>query len=401
MPSRISTARPPAPVSSRPAPAPAEGRPSTRSTRTVSPADTFSGATPRGTTARSTVAPLPSLTLGTSAQVSPNAAIPDRGTITSRLSLNDAVTIDKLSLNLDLQHTWRGDLKVTLTSPSGKSVVVHNRTGGSADDLKGTFDLSGFAGEPAKGEWTLTVADEARGDVGVLKSWKLSATGARPRPTDNEFRSTVGGMYPPVAAGSFFTQLKQARILTQLSLSAQASVASRGMTPSDFEVRAKLRSLDVMLPTQEATRTTRHDFSSRIEGVAPEKAYEHFVQNPGQVFGAADLKVRPGVGRLEHGQRLMLEAPGSPSVWFPVEVRLDPAQRTIGILTLDGHPLRGTNDFSFTSDGRGGTRVEQLTRYQLSSKAAELGMDAAALRRQHDTWQKVHAHFFTQFHPGA
>jgi bacillolysin len=106
----------------------------------------------------------------------PNAAIADNSTTTSKITLGEDVTIDKLSLNLDLAHTYRGDLKVTLTSPSGKSAVISDRAGGSADDLKGSFDLAQFAGEKTAGEWTLTVEDKASRDTGTLKSWSLSAT---------------------------------------------------------------------------------------------------------------------------------------------------------------------------------------------------------------------------------
>ncbi|MFP2932010.1 M4 family metallopeptidase [Pyxidicoccus sp. 3LG] len=112
-------------------------------------------------------------------------SIADLGTVTSKLKLDQDVTIDKLKLSLDIDHTYRGDLSVTLTSPSGKSAVVHNRTGGSADHLKGDFDLSAFAGEQAKGEWTLSVSDKARADTGVLNSWSLKATGKAPPPPTN------------------------------------------------------------------------------------------------------------------------------------------------------------------------------------------------------------------------
>lgn len=334
----------------------------------------------------------------------PSLAIPDRASISSKLTVSDAAKIESLSINLDLSHTYRGDLKVILTSPSGTSAIVHNRSGGSADDLKGSFDLSAFAGEGAKGEWTLTVADELGGDVGTLHAWGIEITPAEappPRPTDNGFTSRISGRYPPVATGSFFTQIKQAKNLAQLALSANQSVNSRGRNPTDFEVRAKLRALGVMLPTSDTSKTTRHDFFSRLEGISPQEAYAYFVNNPGEVFGSAGLKVRPAVGSLQNGQRLMLEGPGSPDVWFPIEVRLDAAAKTIKIVTLDGHPLRGTNDFSFASDGEGGTRVTQATRYQMSSKAAEIGMGADDLQRQHDTWEQVHAQLFSHFHGEA
>lgn len=111
------------------------------------------------------------------AQATPNLAVKDLGTTTSQLTLDQDVSIDQLKLNLDLPHSYKGDLVVKLTSPSGKTATVHNRTGGSADDVRGTFDLSAFKGESAKGTWTLTVEDKAKSDTGTLKSWGLEATG--------------------------------------------------------------------------------------------------------------------------------------------------------------------------------------------------------------------------------
>ncbi len=112
-----------------------------------------------------------------SASVSPQLSIGDNAKVQSSLELAEDLSIEKLALDLDIPHSWKGDLVVTLTSPSGKSAVVHNRTGGSADNVAGKFDLTAFAGESAKGKWTLTVEDKARGDVGTLNSWGLSATG--------------------------------------------------------------------------------------------------------------------------------------------------------------------------------------------------------------------------------
>lgn len=131
-----------------------------------------------------------------SAAATPKATIGDLGTVTSKLKLDGDVTIDKLKLDVDIKHTYRGDLSVTLTSPSGKSAVVHNRTGGSTDDLKSSFDLSAFAGEKAQGEWTLTVSDKARGDTGVLNSWGLKATGKpAPGPTPTTGKADDTSLY--------------------------------------------------------------------------------------------------------------------------------------------------------------------------------------------------------------
>jgi subtilisin family serine protease len=130
-------------------------------------------------------APAPRNTETLTAQATPNLAVKDFEKVTSTVSFDKDVAIDSLKLSLDLAHTYRGDLVVSLTSPSGKTATVHNRTGGSADDLKGTFDLSAFKGEKTKGTWTLTVEDKARADTGTLKSWGLEATGEaeKPKPT--------------------------------------------------------------------------------------------------------------------------------------------------------------------------------------------------------------------------
>jgi bacillolysin len=118
-----------------------------------------------------------------SATATPNAAIKDLSTTTSEITLAEDVTIDKLKLDMDLAHTYQGDLKVTLTSPSGKTHVLHDRKGGSADDIKGSFDLSAaFAGEKTAGTWKLTVEDKARVDTGTLKSWGLTATAKAEQP---------------------------------------------------------------------------------------------------------------------------------------------------------------------------------------------------------------------------
>ncbi len=118
--------------------------------------------------------------------VTPKAPIEDNKTVTSTMSFAEDVTVDALKLDLDIQHTYRGDLVVSLTSPSGKTAVVSNKQGGSADDLKGSFDLSAFAGEKATGTWTLSVQDTARQDIGTLQSWGLTITpkGEQPPPPD-------------------------------------------------------------------------------------------------------------------------------------------------------------------------------------------------------------------------
>ncbi|MCY1034082.1 M4 family metallopeptidase [Corallococcus sp. BB11-1] len=125
-------------------------------------------------------------TQATTVFATPNAPIPDLGKATSKVTVSNDITVDSLKLDLDIKHTFSGDLTISLTSPSGKTAVVQNRKGGGVDDVKGSFDLSAFAGESAKGDWTLTVEDKAKRDTGTLQSWGLTVTGkgTTPPPTD-------------------------------------------------------------------------------------------------------------------------------------------------------------------------------------------------------------------------
>src|SRR5262249_40039427 len=104
-------------------------------------------------------------------------AIPDNNTtgITSNLAVVGAGTVGSLSLSLNITHTFRGDLLVTLIAPDGTQFVVSNRAGGSADNLVITNQtIANFNGLIASGTWKLKVQDLAAQDVGTLNSWSLN-----------------------------------------------------------------------------------------------------------------------------------------------------------------------------------------------------------------------------------
>lgn len=115
-------------------------------------------------------------------EVVAGVAIPDNDDegITSELVLDSAGTISSLTLGLDITHTYVGDLQVTLTGPDGTTAHVHDRVGGSADNLIATFASDGggtlaeLVGKPAGGAWKLTCIDRAGRDVGKLNRWRLA-----------------------------------------------------------------------------------------------------------------------------------------------------------------------------------------------------------------------------------
>jgi subtilisin-like proprotein convertase family protein len=76
-------------------------------------------------------------------------------------------------VEVHIVHTFRGDLVVSLIAPDGSSYVLHNRTGGSADNIDQIFTVN-LSGEARNGTWRLRVQDAAGGDVGFINSWTLA-----------------------------------------------------------------------------------------------------------------------------------------------------------------------------------------------------------------------------------
>jgi len=71
-----------------------------------------------------------------------------------------------------ITHTYIGDLTVTLEH-GGRTVTLHDRTGGSTNDLSLEVAADDFANLDASGAWTLHVVDSAAIDTGTLNSWAL------------------------------------------------------------------------------------------------------------------------------------------------------------------------------------------------------------------------------------
>ena len=109
----------------------------------------------------------------------------DNQTTTSLIAVATDVEITDVRVAVNISHTYIGDLRITLTSPSSTAVVLHNHTGGPANDIVGTYGvnltpfepLSALVGEPSSGTWRLDVADEAGGDVGTVNSWSVELCG--------------------------------------------------------------------------------------------------------------------------------------------------------------------------------------------------------------------------------
>lgn len=154
---------------------------------------------------------------------SPNVPvnIPDNSTVTSTLTVPDSYLITSLTAQINITHTWTGDLAIALIAPDATRVALVTNRGGSADNFSdtifsdaaatpidsgaapfaGTFrpeqPLSNFNGINISGLWTLEITDRAEDDFGTLLGWSITAEGgaAIPEPASlGLFALGLGGL---------------------------------------------------------------------------------------------------------------------------------------------------------------------------------------------------------------
>ncbi|MFE2126169.1 MULTISPECIES: S8 family peptidase [Streptomyces] len=78
-----------------------------------------------------------------------------------------------LKVGVNIVHTYIGDLKVDLVAPDGSVYTLHNRSGGSTDNINQVYTVNASS-EVANGTWKLRVNDNAGGDTGKIDSWNLT-----------------------------------------------------------------------------------------------------------------------------------------------------------------------------------------------------------------------------------
>ena len=118
-------------------------------------------------------------------------------------------TFKTAKLTLDIEHTYKSDLRIALYPPGGDAIDVFDGSGGSTNvsqsarfppgpgpvdgaagvgasapgenDVRGTFDVALPADTKVIGTWRLVVSDHAALDAGTLAGWSLQlGTGAAP-----------------------------------------------------------------------------------------------------------------------------------------------------------------------------------------------------------------------------
>ncbi len=104
-----------------------------------------------------------------------DVTIADLSTVESGLTVANCAgnALSTSTVAVNIVHTYIGDLVVSLVAPDGSTYVLHNRTGGSTDNINQTYPVN-LSSEAANGAWKLRVQDAAANDVGYINSWTLN-----------------------------------------------------------------------------------------------------------------------------------------------------------------------------------------------------------------------------------
>jgi len=111
-------------------------------------------------------------------------AIPDDSDvgITSSIVVTGCpIAAGDIEVVLGITHTFRGDLTVKLTTPAHDTILLHDGSGGSEDNIRTTYptmtapaqSICHIVPSAAAGTWTLAVIDDMPSDSGTLDSWTL------------------------------------------------------------------------------------------------------------------------------------------------------------------------------------------------------------------------------------
>ena len=119
--------------------------------------------------------------------------IPDLQTVSDIITIPDSGTATSVSVSVDITHTWIGDLLVELVAPDGTAITLHDRGGGSADDIVQTYEPD-FGGVSITGNWTLRIDDNYGADPGVLNSWTLTVNYGNTTTTTTIAASHIAGI---------------------------------------------------------------------------------------------------------------------------------------------------------------------------------------------------------------
>ena len=168
-------------------------------------------------------------------------AIPDEGTVTSELVIDDVGAIEDLNVRVNISHSLDSDLDVFLIAPDGKTrIELFTDVGGSGDNFEDTIldddasvsitegsapfagsyrpegSLAELIGRDIFGTWMLEITDDSWLSSGTLNSWSLIANLADVAyygecATDLDFSDVIANSGWITKTSYTFTEVKQTK----------------------------------------------------------------------------------------------------------------------------------------------------------------------------------------------
>lgn len=189
-------------------------------------------------------------------------AIPD-GTpagLVSSVTVRDPRSIERISIDVDVEHPSQGELEIVLTAPDGTRINLATATSDRSPFSRrlygltavGVDSLDSLRGHAAAGIWTLAIRDVRAGNAGVLRSWALQITfvGDRPltsRPSSFSLRRHVAAVgHAAGANGSSF--VSAIRIFNRGIRDARVTLV---FTPSGENGFTRFTAVDAVIPASE------------------------------------------------------------------------------------------------------------------------------------------------------
>lgn len=160
-------------------------------------------------------------------------------TVQSTLTVpaDENISIENLSVSINITHSWIRDIIVTLISPSGTQVRLLNRpclNSSQYQNAVATFSSTGvalscnlqpqnavsgnvlpvdpitnFVGQNSQGVWTLRVQDAVNQDGGTINSWSINVCSQTPPLSSESYDLMAFLMYPNPNKGTFTIMLPQ------------------------------------------------------------------------------------------------------------------------------------------------------------------------------------------------
>lgn len=153
------------------------------------------------------------------AEVDVNLPIPDdRTPLQSSITINGSSNLEDLRVALRIQHDDPSQLRISLSHPTGQTILLHNQLQSSMNPFNPVYEtvnqsetpLSLFHNISAQGTWTLTVEDLVTGTSGTLISWGMMVSP----------ESLLDSLPPtpvPILPGSEFTTVASEIVSTTVS----------------------------------------------------------------------------------------------------------------------------------------------------------------------------------------